>query len=183
MPWAAAGVLALGSMLIGTVVGRRSAADVTSPAVPVTFTIAPPENASFGGPAGGGTGTATQVAVSPDGRNIAFVAGAQSAYQIYLRPVASLAARRDSGHRRRDVPVLVAGQPVRRFFADGKLKKVQIGGGGPPIVLCDAPFGRGGSWSRDNVILFAAGEVATAPGGAGQPLARLERRRRAGRRH
>jgi Tol biopolymer transport system component len=31
-------------------------------------------------------------------------------------------------------------------------------------VLCDAPFGRGGSWSNDNVILFAPGEVANAPG-------------------
>ena len=46
------------------------------------------------GLAGGGTGMATQVAVSPDGRNIVFVAGAQSAYQIWLRPVARLAARR-----------------------------------------------------------------------------------------
>ena len=39
------------------------------------------------------------------------------------------------------------------FFAAGKLKKVQVSGG-PPIVLCDAPFARGGSWSRDDVILF-----------------------------
>ena len=35
VPWAAAGVLALGSMLIGTVVARRSAGEVTSAAVPV----------------------------------------------------------------------------------------------------------------------------------------------------
>ena len=39
------------------------------------------------------------------------------------------------------------------FFAAGKLKKVRIAGG-PPIELCDAPGGRGGSWSRDNVIVF-----------------------------
>ena len=59
---------------------------MTSTAVPVTFTIAPPENTSFGGPPGGGTGTATQVAVSPDGQNIAFVAGVQAAYQNLLAP-------------------------------------------------------------------------------------------------
>ena len=161
VPWAAAGVLALGSMLIGTVVARRSAGDVTSTAVPVTFTIAPPENTSFGGPAGGGTGTATQVAVSPDGRNIAFVAGAQSAYQIYLRPVASLAARAIPGTEGGTFPFWSPDSRFIGFFADGKLKKVPIAGG-PPIVLCDAPFGRGGSWSRDNVILFAPGEVANA---------------------
>ena len=48
------------------------------------------------------------------------------------------------------------------FFADGKLKKVPIAGG-PPIVLCDAPGGRGGSWSRDNVILFAPGVARRRP--------------------
>ena len=124
VPWAAAGVLALGSMLIGTVVARRSAGDVTSPAVPVTFTIAPPENTSFGGPAGGGTGTATQVAVSPDGRNIAFVAGAQAAYQIYLRPVASLAARPIPGTDGGTFPFWSPDSRFIGFFADGKLKKV-----------------------------------------------------------
>ena len=39
------------------------------------------------------------------------------------------------------------------FFADGKLKKLNLGGG-PVQTLCDAPTGRGGSWSKDGVILF-----------------------------
>jgi Tol biopolymer transport system component len=163
VPWAAAGALALGSMLIGAVVARRSAGDVTSTAVPATFVVAPPENTAFGGPPGGGTGTATQVAVSPDGRNIAFVAGAQAAYQIYLRPVASLAARAIPGTDGGTFPFWSPDSRFIGFFADGKLKKAPIGGG-PAVVLCDAPFGRGGSWSNDNVILFAPGEVANAPG-------------------
>ena len=163
VPWAAAGALALGSMLIGAVVARRSAGDVTSTAVPVTFAIAPPENTSFGGPAGGGTGSATQVAVSPDGRNIAFVAGAQAAYRIYLRPVSSLAARAIPGTEGGTFPFWSPDSRFVGFFADGKLKKVPIAGG-PAVVLCDAPFGRGGSWSRDNVILLAPGEIANAKG-------------------
>ena len=163
VPWAAAGVLALGSMLIGAVVARRSDGDMTSKAVPVTFAVAPPENTSFGGPPGGGTGTATQVAVSPDGRNIAFVAGAQAAYQIYLRPVASLAARAIPGTDGGTFPFWSPDSRFIGFFAGGKLKRAPIAGG-PAVVLCDAPFGRGGSWSRDNVILFAPGEVANAPG-------------------
>ena len=158
VPWAAAVVLALGSMLIGAAVARRSAREVTSGAVPMTFTIAPPENTSFGGPSGGGTGTATQVAVSPDGRSIAFVAGAQSAYQIYVRPVATLTARAIPGTEGGTFPFWSPDSRFIGFFADGKLKKAPIADGSP-IVLCEAPFGRGGSWSRDNVILFAAGEV------------------------
>jgi len=39
------------------------------------------------------------------------------------------------------------------FFADGKLKKVELSGG-QVQVLCDAPNGRGGAWNRDGVILF-----------------------------
>jgi Tol biopolymer transport system component len=166
MPWAAAGVLALGSMLIGTVVARRSVGDATSTAVPVTFAIAPPENTAFGGPVGGGTGTATQVAVSPDGRNIAFVAGSRGAYQIYLRPVASRAARVIPGTEGGNFPFWSPDSRFIGFFAGSKLKKVEIGGGGSPIVLCDAPgdYSRGGSWSRDNVILFAPGEVGNSSG-------------------
>jgi Tol biopolymer transport system component len=40
------------------------------------------------------------------------------------------------------------------FFADGKLKKIEVAGG-PAITLCDAPDARGGTWSRDGVIVFA----------------------------
>ncbi len=39
------------------------------------------------------------------------------------------------------------------FFADGKLKKLSLAGG-PAQTLCDAPTGRGGTWSKDGVILF-----------------------------
>ncbi len=102
--------------------------------------------------------------MSPDGRNIAFVAGAQSAFQIYLRPIASPATRAIPGTEGGTFPFWSPDSRFIGFFADGKLKKVQLGGDGLPIVLCDAPFGRGGSWSRDNVILFAAGEVGAGLG-------------------
>ncbi len=44
---------------------------------------------------------------------------------------------------------------------------------GRAIELCDAPFGRGGSWNRDNVILFAPGRELNAPGGAATGLMRV----------
>ncbi len=39
------------------------------------------------------------------------------------------------------------------FFADGKLKKLNVAGG-PVQTLCDAPTGRGGTWNKDGVILY-----------------------------
>ena len=40
------------------------------------------------------------------------------------------------------------------FFAQGKLKKIAASGG-PSQSLCDAPDGRGGTWNRDDVIVFS----------------------------
>src|SRR5262249_40568093 len=39
------------------------------------------------------------------------------------------------------------------FFADGKLKKVELSGG-QAQTICDAPSGRGGTWNKDGVIVF-----------------------------
>ena len=59
------------------------------------------------------------------------------------------------------------------FFADGKLKKVAAAGG-PVLTLCDAVSGRGGSWSRDNVIIFSPNNsgvsIQSVPAMGGVPL-------------
>src|SRR5262249_42129775 len=39
------------------------------------------------------------------------------------------------------------------FTANGKLRKVSLGGG-PPEVVCDAPSGYDGSWGKNGDILF-----------------------------
>lgn len=159
VPWLVAGVLAVG-LVAATVIGLRRDGGLDSAADPVQFTIAPPENASFGGPRRPGGGTATQLAVSPDGRYIAFVARATTAYQIWLRPVATLETTPIQGTDGGAFPFWSPDSRSIGFFADGKLKRVQIAGG-PPIVLADAPAGNGGSWSRDDVILFAPGPSQT----------------------
>jgi serine/threonine protein kinase len=134
--------------LIATVgIAVRRAGEVAPGAGAMQFTILPPENTSFGGPVGGGTGGATQVAVSPDGRHIVFVASADSDYQLWLRPVATLVATPIPGTEGAAFPFWAPDSRFIGFFAAGKLKKVQVAGG-PPIVLCDALSGRGGTWSR-----------------------------------
>jgi Tol biopolymer transport system component len=91
--------------------------------------------------------------VSPDGRYVVFVAGAKSEFQLWLRPVASVDARPVPGTEGSTFPFWSPDSGYIAFFAGGKLKKVAVAGG-PPVTLTDAAAGRGGSWSRDNVILF-----------------------------
>ncbi|HUF09056.1 MAG TPA: protein kinase [Rhodothermales bacterium] len=57
------------------------------------------------------------------------------------------------------------------FFADGKLKKIRSSGG-PVQILCDAAQGRGGSWSRKGIIVFAPeifGPLMQVPESGGTP--------------
>jgi len=159
VPWLVAGVLSAG-LIAATVIALRRDGGLASAVGPAQFTIAPPENGSFGGPSRPGSGTATQLAVSPDGRHIVFVARATTAFQIWLRPVATLEATPIQGTDGGTFPFWSPDSRSIGFFSDGKLKRVQIAGG-PPIVLADAPAGTGGSWSRENVILFAPGPSQT----------------------
>ena len=167
------------TLIVATYVTVNRARPVTQSTAPVQFTIAPPDNTSFGGPPSGGTGTATQLAVSPDGRSVVFVARSQSVFQIWLRPLAAADATPIAGTEGGIFPFWSPDSRSIGFFAAGKLKKVPITGG-PPVVLCDAPLGRGGSWNRDNVILFAPSSDGTglmrvaSAGGVPQPVTVLD---------
>src|SRR5262249_41720664 len=66
------------------------------------------------------------------------------------------------------------------FFADGKLSRLDIGG--QPRGLATAPFGRGGTWNADGVILFTPNTGAPlfragATGGEAVAVTKLEKRR------
>ena len=165
--------LSIIAMITTAVVAWRMSRSGTIAPDPIQFTIAPPEKTVFGGPAAGGTGRATQLAISPDGRNIVFVAGAQSAFQIWLRPLAGGEARPIPGTEGGVFPFWSPDSQFVAFFAGGKLKKVAKFGG-PPVELADVTSGRGGSWSRDNVIVFdrATGSgLFRVSGGGGPPAA------------
>jgi Tol biopolymer transport system component len=151
LPWIVAGLLAVALIATAAVAMRMSRPSGPAPDQ-IRFTIAPPPNTSFGGPPAGGTGNIAQLAVSPDGKYVVFVAGAPLAFQLWLRPLASAEPRPIPGTEGSTFPFWSPDSRFVAFFAGAKLKKVAVSGG-PPMVLADASAGRGGSWSGD-VIVF-----------------------------
>ena len=119
--------------------------------------VLPPEKASFkstgldGGP----------VAVSPDGRSLAFVATfADGKNLLCVRSLSSLSAQTLSGTDGASFPFWSPDSRALGFFANGKLRRVGAAGG-PVYGVCDAPAGRGGSWNRDGVIIFAPNHLGS----------------------
>ena len=98
---------------------------------------------------------ANDLALSPDGRTLMMVAYSAEAneYVVWKYEVGSRRASSLDGTRGASYPFWSPDGQFIGFFADGKLKKVELSGG-QPQVLCDAPNGRGGTWNRDGVILF-----------------------------
>ncbi len=118
------------------------------------------------------------LAVSPDGRQIAIIAtGADGKSQIWVRSLDTLAAQALAGTEGAFQPFWSPDSRFIGFFADGKLKKIEVSGG-PPITLCDAPDPRAGTWNRNGVIFFAptptsALQKVSASGGVPTPVTTL----------
>lgn len=73
---------------------------------------------------------------------------------LWLRPLGSTTATRVPETEDASYPFWSPDGRYVAFFADAKLKKIDLSGGSPQVI-CNAPSGRGGSWGRDGVIIFA----------------------------
>jgi serine/threonine protein kinase/Tol biopolymer transport system component len=96
-----------------------------------------------------------EVALAPDGRRLALVAySAQlNNYVLWTHEVGGRQVNPLKGTQGASYPFWSPDGKFIGFFADGKLKKIELTGGQVQVV-CEAPNGRGGTWSRDGVILF-----------------------------
>ena len=122
--------------------------------------------------------TRPSLAVSPDGKQLVYVAGAGGAYQIYARPMDSFDAKAILGTEAGTEPFFSPDSQWIGYFARGKLRKVPITGGAS-VTLCDAPDPRGGTWASDGTIVFAPSTsgalfVISAEGGSPRPLTTLD---------
>jgi hypothetical protein len=123
--------------------------------------VLPPEKAVFNQPSLPG--------VSPDGRRLAFTASVNGKIELWVRDLDALTARALTGTGDAAYPFWSPDSRWIGFFAGGKLKKIEVAGG-PALTLSDAPVGRGASWSKYDIILFApnrTGGLFRVPGAGG----------------
>src|SRR5262249_30794120 len=89
-----------------------------------------------------------------DGRQLAFVSGTPSGPQLWVRSLDQSAARPIAGTEGATQPFWSPDGRAIGFFAGGKLKRVDVASA-TVRVLADAPVPRGGSWNKNDVILFS----------------------------
>ena len=102
--------------------------------------------------AAGGPGA---IAVSPDGSHIAFLGSRNGRSHLWVRAIGSFESREIAGTEGASAPFWSPDSKWIGFFSAGSIKKVEAAGGSPQR-LCPADAYNGGTWGRDNVILFSS---------------------------
>src|SRR5262245_10221846 len=151
LPWAAAAVLLIG--LVALIPGWWSHRN-EAPAPLLQLTIPPPPNTVFSSPPA--SVVTPQIATSPDGQQIAFVAQAPRGRPgLWVRRLDAADAQLLRGSDDATYPFWSPDGRSIGFFARGKLNIIDVAGG-PARTLSDSPLdSRGGTWAPDGTILFS----------------------------
>ena len=166
LAWAAAAVFLVTTVLMSALYLRR-----LEPQSPIMrFSLAPPEKTNF----------TEASAISPNGQQLAFVGmNGSGATSLWVRPLSSVDARQLTGTEGAAFPFWSPDSRSLGFFAGGKLRKVEAGGG-PIQTLADASGDpRGGIWAADGTIIFSPGTLSpllriSASGGLATPFTVLD---------
>src|SRR6266850_6301534 len=150
LPWIAAALFLLAFLAALPFVIKYFRQPASPEPVAVSFDLTPPEKS---------TGF-SQLAISPDGRNLVFNTSIDGQNEMWIRPLNSLTAKRIAGTDGGNG--FMFWSPDSRsvvFLTTGKIKKIDLTAG---IVqnLCDFAADRrgfGGSWNRDGTIIFSMG--------------------------
>lgn len=148
--WSAAAVLGIALITI-TLFHLRGGSAASMDVVEIP--IAPAEGSLY-------SGNASEFAISPDGRHLAFAASYQGRSMIWVRSLSTSEPRMLPGTEGGRAPFWKPDSESLGFFADLQLKTIQLNGGSP-VVLCDTAnpqaAGPGGAWSARGVIIFGDG--------------------------
>ena len=143
--WIAAGVFAMAAAGVSFLHFRESPPQEQA----LRYTIAPPDDSNV-----------HSFAISPDGRLVAIATVRDGKRQLWLRRLGALETQPMSTTEDARYPFWSPDSRFIGFFAQGKLRKIEASGG-PSQPICDAVDGRGGSWNRDDVIVFSDSGSAT----------------------
>jgi len=147
LPWLAAGLATVAAVAFGFLLIGRT--DTESRVI--RFDTPPPDGGRFHlAPDNPGP-----VAVSPDGTMLAYSGRtSDGVIQLWVRALDEADASALPGTDNAQYPFWSPDSRRVGYFANNKLRVVEAVGG-PPLALCDAPDGKGGSWGSDGVIIFA----------------------------
>jgi Tol biopolymer transport system component len=120
--------------------------------------------------------------LSPDGSKIAFSAqGEDRATRLWVHELATGRSRMLEDTKSAHYPFWSPDSRRVAFFTqvDRKLKTIDVGGG-PAMTVCDAVFGKGGSWGPNGNIVFAPGygtpiHVVSEEGGPSRAVTTIDK--------
>ena len=96
----------------------------------------------------------TSIAISPDGRQLAYTVNEGGVARLYLRPLDRVDATVVRGTEGAEGPFFSPDSQYIGFFAAGQLKQVALDGR-TPVKICDTTGGRGAVWGPDGTIIFS----------------------------
>ncbi len=120
------------------------------------------------------TNNPASFALSPDGRKIAYVATSDGASRLWVRSLDSTSAQPLPDTEGALSPFWSPEGRSLGFFADFKLKRIDLAGGAPQsVVAVSTPVVAQGAWSEEGVILYAtntSGPLFRVPASGGQAV-------------
>jgi eukaryotic-like serine/threonine-protein kinase len=147
------GILLFGAAISGLAVWLLKPAP-SQPVSRLTITLPPGQQLE-------GLESGLALALSPDGKHLAYVARQSGIQQIYLREMDSLAANPLPGTEEGTTPFFSPDSQWVGFFAGGRLKKVSVTGGvALDLGNVGATVGAGASWSGQGIIAIAPGAAS-----------------------
>ncbi len=148
--WMPIALVAMAAALAGVLL-LRPVRNEALPSGPTRFLVDTSSSGSYIG-----RPPVTGLAVSPDGRRIAFVAGSASRFRLWVRSLDEVESRALPGTEWAASPFWSPDGRHVAFFAGGKLQRSAVAGG-PPQVICPSS-GSSGTWGPGDVVLIGQWE-------------------------
>ena len=160
--WVVAAIATMAAVALGVLASRAAPPPAAPAASEMRLEIVTPS-----------ANSPQSVAMSPNGEMVAFEATSEGRSQLWIRRFDTVSARPLPKTEGASLPFWSPDSGSVGFFADGRLKRIDLGSG-TVQDLAEARLPGGGTWNRDGLILFAAtsgSPIFRIPALGGEPLA------------